>query len=168
MLVGFIFHWAMTRTPLIFFFNWSIVDWQCCVSFSCTAKWFGYICNWKDFRFFSIIDYYKILSIVPWANTVGPCYLSVLYSVMWICWWQVLSPHSLSLKGLPWIKTDEGYKERPRDPLTPKAAELMWQAYKTYSGIQGTGVGDGERSFSSAGNKAVHVWREFKINHKTN
>ena len=27
-----------------FFFNWSIVDLQCCVSFWCTAKWFIYVC----------------------------------------------------------------------------------------------------------------------------
>lgn len=24
------------------FFNWSTVDLQCCLSFSCTARWFGY------------------------------------------------------------------------------------------------------------------------------
>ena len=48
------------------FLNWSIVDVQCCVSFSCTAQWFSYIYTFF-FRFFSLIGYCKILSIVPCA-----------------------------------------------------------------------------------------------------
>ena len=57
-----------------FFFNWTIVDLQYCVSFRCTEKWFRYIYIHMDiwiwiymyilfFRFFSIIGYYKILTI---------------------------------------------------------------------------------------------------------
>ena len=43
-----------------------------------------YICIFF-FRFFSIIDYYKILNIAPYCYTVGPCSLSVLYIVVYIC-----------------------------------------------------------------------------------
>ena len=46
-----------------FFFSWSIVDLQCCVSFWCIAKWFSYI----FFIFFSIMVYYSILNTVPCA-----------------------------------------------------------------------------------------------------
>ena len=28
------------------FFNWSIVDKQCCVGFRCTAEWFSYTCTY--------------------------------------------------------------------------------------------------------------------------
>ena len=62
---------------LLLFFNWSIVNLQCSVSFWCTAKSFSftyiyiyvYIYIYIYIRFFSIIVYYKILNIV-----------SVLYS----------------------------------------------------------------------------------------
>ena len=33
-------------------------------------------------RLFSVTGYYKILTIVP---SVGPCGLSILYIVVWIC-----------------------------------------------------------------------------------
>ena len=63
------------------FLNWSIVD-LLCDSFWCTAKWFSYIymcvcvrIHMHFFRFFSIIDNDKILSIflcaiqqLPWMN----------------------------------------------------------------------------------------------------
>ena len=58
--------WEINFPTLIFFFNWSIVDLQCCVSFRCTAKWVSYICIFF-FRFFSTIGYYKILNMVPCA-----------------------------------------------------------------------------------------------------
>ena len=38
---------------------WSTADLQCSVNFRCAAKWFSYI------RFFAIIGYYKILSLIP-------------------------------------------------------------------------------------------------------
>ena len=48
-----------------FLFYWSIVDLQYCVSFRYTAKWFRYTCVFCIFFF--ILDYYKILHIVPSA-----------------------------------------------------------------------------------------------------
>ena len=36
------------------------------------------------FRFLSITGYYKISSIVPGANTVGPCWLPILYIVVYL------------------------------------------------------------------------------------
>ena len=62
----------------LFFLSWGIVDFQCCVSFRRMAKWFSYI-HTLFFRLFSLIGYYKILSIV------GPCWLSILYIVVNIC-----------------------------------------------------------------------------------
>ena len=37
------------------------------------------------FQFFSIICYYRTLNIVPFA-IVNPCFLSILYMVVCICW----------------------------------------------------------------------------------
>ena len=39
-------------------FYWSIVDLQCCDNFFCTPKWFSYP---FPFRFFSHIDYHRLL-----------------------------------------------------------------------------------------------------------
>ena len=57
------------REEYLFFLmtNWSVVDLQCYVSFRCTAKRFSYTYISIFKRFFSHIDYYKILSIVPCA-----------------------------------------------------------------------------------------------------
>ena len=49
------------------------------------------------YRFFFLIGYYKILSIIPCANTVGPYWLSVLFIVVCICSSQ---PPNLSLSSL--------------------------------------------------------------------
>ena len=52
---------------LIYLFYWSIVDLQW---FRCTARWFNYTCTHiLFFRLFYIIGYYKILTIVPCANS---------------------------------------------------------------------------------------------------
>lgn len=46
------------------FFNWSMVNLHCCVSFRCTVKWL--LCTHTFLvRFFSILGYFKIPSIVP-------------------------------------------------------------------------------------------------------
>ena len=81
----------------MYFLNWSIVDLQCCVSFRCTAQWFSfiYICVYVCiyiyiciffFRFFSLISYYKILSIVPWLapflNQIFAPSIPIIYAVL--------------------------------------------------------------------------------------
>ena len=49
----------------LYIYNWSIIDLQC---FRCTARWFGYTNTHISFlKLFSIIDYYKILTVVPCA-----------------------------------------------------------------------------------------------------
>ena len=61
-----------------FFFNWSIVDLSCCISFGYIAQWFNYI------YFFQILFPYRLLQNVEYSSlfsTVGPCWLSVLYIV---------------------------------------------------------------------------------------
>ena len=49
----------------IFFFYWSIVDWQCYVSFKWIAKWLSYTYTYSFSKFFSHLGYYRILSRVP-------------------------------------------------------------------------------------------------------
>ena len=62
--------WQMT---LKFFFNWSRVSLQYCVSQVCSKViWFPVyiyvcVCIYIDLKFFSIIVYYKILNIAPCA-----------------------------------------------------------------------------------------------------
>ena len=63
----FIFH-IFFQLNLIFILYWSIVDLQYCVSFRCTATWFGYTYIYPFFfRFFSHVGYYGILTRVLWA-----------------------------------------------------------------------------------------------------
>ena len=61
----------------------SIVHLQCCVNFCCVAKL--YICIDSFFTFFSIMVYNKILNILFCAIPVGPCHLSILYIIIFIC-----------------------------------------------------------------------------------
>ena len=52
---------AISAKTLGFKKNCSVFHWQCHVHFRCTAKWFSCI---YFFRFFSILSYYKVLSII--------------------------------------------------------------------------------------------------------
>ena len=69
-----------------FFILLSIVDLQYCVNFCYTAKWFSYI-YMLFFIFHSILNIYSSL-----CYTVGPCCLSSLYILDWICWSQAPNP----------------------------------------------------------------------------
>ena len=78
------------------FLNWSVVDLQCHVSLSYTAKWFShiniytyiYICTYIYIKLFQILFPYRLLQNIeysPLCYTVGPCCLSILYIVVCIC-----------------------------------------------------------------------------------
>ena len=73
-------------------FYWSKVDLQCCVNFSCPAKWFSYCYTQYTqsfFRFFSILVYQGTLNISSLCHIGRPCCLSTLYIVTYVC-----QPHS--------------------------------------------------------------------------
>ena len=75
-------------------FAWHRVDLQCCIGFRGTAKWFSYtytLGHSFSFRFFFHIGYYSILNRVSSVNTIGPCWLSILYIVVGICRCQTLN-----------------------------------------------------------------------------
>ena len=68
---------------LNYFFNWIIVDLQCCVSFRYTAKWFSYT---YIYLFFQTL-YYKLLQNTGYRSlcyTVEPCWLAIFSTAMYI------------------------------------------------------------------------------------
>ena len=86
---------------IFFFFNWSIVDLQCCVNFRCTAQSFSYVyvCIYVCvclyiyaffFRFFSLIGYYKILRSFPVLYDRSLLVIYFIYSSVYM-----LIPNSL-------------------------------------------------------------------------
>ena len=77
------------------FIYWKLVGLQCCVNFSCIAKWFRYT---HTFSFFFLIGYYKILSIVPCAIQYVLVGYLILYTV--VCY--MLIPNSLCMPPLLW------------------------------------------------------------------
>ena len=78
-------HWTTREVPFFSFlkiFYWIIVNLQCCVSFKCIAKWFSYAYIYF-FILFSIVGYYKILSI---EFGVYHCYTFISSSFSLIHW----------------------------------------------------------------------------------
>ena len=91
--VAFFFKWKPFHKPpyfitvhLIFlFFNWSKIEFQCCMNFCCTVKWlsYTYICI-----LFHILCHYGLSQDIESSSlcyTVGPCCLSILYIPVCIC-----------------------------------------------------------------------------------
>ena len=69
-------HWK--RLVFFLFFNWSVVDLQCFVSFRCTAKWFSYVYVYVHFH---VLFHGGLLQDIEYSSlgsTVGPCYLSYI------------------------------------------------------------------------------------------
>ena len=69
---------------IILFFNWSIADLQCFVSFRCTTEWFScvYIYILSQINFF-----YRLLQNIDYSSlcyTVSPCWLSILHIIVYI------------------------------------------------------------------------------------
>ena len=71
-------------TCIIFFcsfFNWSIANLQCCVSFRYRVKWFIY----TYIYYFSDSFHYRLLQDIEYSSpcsTIGPCCLRILYIVV--------------------------------------------------------------------------------------
>ena len=82
-------HCKRQRRVFYCFFNWSIVDLQCCVGFTCSAEWFSYTYTYYINYFLGSFPY-RLLQDIEFSSlcyTVGPCF-SVLYVLMYICWSQ--------------------------------------------------------------------------------
>ena len=67
---------------IIIFFNWSIVDLQCGLSFTCTAEWFSYTyIPLYIYSFLKILFPYRLLQNIEYSSLchiVGLYWLSVL------------------------------------------------------------------------------------------
>lgn len=70
----FVVYFILHHDILIVYLQW-------CTSFKYTEKWFSYTYTYvRFFSFFSQVVYYKILTRVPCAIQIGPCWLSILYT----------------------------------------------------------------------------------------
>ena len=86
-----------------FILYWSIVDWQCCVHFKCTAKWLLYIHTYPFF--FNSFPFRLLHNIEQRAlcYTVGPCWVSLLNIVVCTCQSQTSNlslPHPITINLL--------------------------------------------------------------------
>ena len=72
-------------TFFFIFFNWSVVDLQCCVNFCCTANRLSYT---RIYILFYMLFHCGLSQDIEYSSlcyTVGPCCLSILYILVCIC-----------------------------------------------------------------------------------
>ena len=79
---------SLFADAMIFFFHWSIINLQCCVSFWCTANWFNYtyiqLYMYTYFFLFHILFHYSLLQDTEYSSlcyTVYTCCLSILCKI---------------------------------------------------------------------------------------
>ena len=82
-----------------FILYWSTVDWQCRVSFKCTANWriYIYIYIYLFFQFFSHSGCYRLLSrvpcamgFIPWSRKWQPPYSCLKNPMDRRAWWAIV------------------------------------------------------------------------------
>ena len=69
----------------IYFFNWSIIDAQCHVSFRCMVQWLS--CTIDKQIPFHTFFLYRLLQNIEYSSlcyVIGPCWLSILYTIVCI------------------------------------------------------------------------------------
>ena len=77
--------WEWLNIYIFLFLNWSIADFQCCISFWCTVQRSIYTYR---YILFHIIFHYGLSQDIDYSSlcyTVGPCCLSILQILVCIC-----------------------------------------------------------------------------------
>ena len=79
--------WLVIALFCFILFYWSIVDLQCCFSFTCTAKWFNYIYTYihsfSDSFLIYVITEHWVEVLVPYSRSLSVIYL--IYSSVCVC-----------------------------------------------------------------------------------
>ena len=91
-ITSFIIETCSMPLVMTILFYWSIVDLQCCANFCCTAKWLLYI---YIYILFYILFHYGLSQNIEYSSlcyTVGLCCLSILYTIVCICYSQTPNP----------------------------------------------------------------------------
>ena len=71
-----------------FILLFSIVDLQCCIKFCCTEKWLSYT-NVHMYILSHVLFCHGLSQVIEYSflcYTVGPCGLSIIYTIVYCCW----------------------------------------------------------------------------------
>ena len=93
------YHWSFL---LCFFFNWNTVDLQYCVSFRCIAQLFSFMCI--SYMYYMFWFFNRLLQSIEYSSlrhTVGPCWLPILYIVVYISFLPLILLETKGLWDLP-------------------------------------------------------------------